>query len=101
MSRAPSVLGSTPLTSARAVERSSSVGRSPGTRARQPSTTSTIPFSVNQDFEDQDSSTKLTVVGEGEPGGLFKLAEPIVGKAAERQLIADFETLKDLLEARQ
>ncbi len=60
-----------------------------------------IPFSVNQDFEDQGGSTKVTVVGEGEPGGLFKLAEPIVGKAAERQLKADFETLKDLLEARQ
>jgi uncharacterized membrane protein len=60
-----------------------------------------IPFSVNQDFEDLGDSTKITVVGEGEPGGLFKLAEPIVGKAAERQLKADFETLKDLLEARQ
>lgn len=60
-----------------------------------------IPFSVNQDFEALGGSTKVTVVGEGEPGGLFKLAEPIVGKAAERQLKADFETLKDLLEARQ
>jgi uncharacterized membrane protein len=33
-----------------------------------------IPFSVNQDFEDLGGSTKVTVVGEGEPGGLFKLA---------------------------
>jgi hypothetical protein len=60
-----------------------------------------IPFSVNQDFEDLGGSTKITVVGEGEPGRLFKLAEPVVGKVAERQLKADFETLKDLLEARQ
>jgi uncharacterized membrane protein len=59
-----------------------------------------IPFSVHQEFEDLGGSTKITVVGEGEPGGLFKLAEPLVGKAAERQLKADYETLKDLLESR-
>jgi len=38
------------------------------------------------------------VHAEGEPGGFFKLAEPIVARASERQLKGDFETLKDLLE---
>lgn len=59
-----------------------------------------IPFLIQQDFEAVDGKTKIVVVGEGEPGGMFKLAEPLVGKAAERQMKADFETLKDLLESR-
>jgi hypothetical protein len=41
------------------------------------------------------------LVGEGEPGGFFKLAEPLVARQAERQFKGDFETLKELLEARQ
>jgi hypothetical protein len=39
------------------------------------------------------------LVGEGEPGGFFKLAEPIVARVAQRQLKNDFETLKDILES--
>jgi hypothetical protein len=37
---------------------------------------------------------------EGEPGGFFKLAEPLVERAVKRQIHADFEQLKDILEAR-
>ena len=39
------------------------------------------------------------MTGELDAHGFFKLAEPVVGRAAERQLKGDFETLKDLLEA--
>jgi uncharacterized protein YndB with AHSA1/START domain len=59
-----------------------------------------VPFSVQHTLEPNDSGTRLTFVGEGEPGGFFKLAEPIVGRTAERQFKGDFETLKDVLEAR-
>ena len=41
----------------------------------------------------------MTVVGRAEPGGFFKLAEPIVIRMAKRQLETDFANLKDLLEA--
>jgi hypothetical protein len=51
-------------------------------------------------LEPGGGGTRLTFRGEGEPGGFFKLAEPIVGRKAERQFRSDFETLKDLLEAR-
>ena len=59
-----------------------------------------VPFSVHQTLEPSDGGTRLTFVGEGEPGGFFKLAEPVVGRVAERQFKNDFETMKDILEGR-
>jgi hypothetical protein len=35
---------------------------------------------------------------EGEPGGFFRLAEPLVVRTAEKQLENDFSTLKKLIE---
>jgi hypothetical protein len=32
-------------------------------------------------------------------GGFFRLAEPLVGRALRRQMQADMETLKDMLES--
>jgi uncharacterized protein YndB with AHSA1/START domain len=43
--------------------------------------------------------TKVTVEGEADVGGIFKLAEPIVERMAQRQWEASFENLKDVLEA--
>ena len=59
-----------------------------------------VPFHVEHTLEPSNGGTRLSVVGEGESGGFFKLAEPLVIKAVERQTKSDFETLKDLLEAR-
>lgn len=59
-----------------------------------------VPFSAQHTLEPRNGGTRLTFVGEGEPGGFFKLAEPIVARTAERQFKSDFETLKDVLEAR-
>jgi uncharacterized protein YndB with AHSA1/START domain len=57
-----------------------------------------VPFSVTQMLEPRDGGTRLIVVGEGEPGGFFKLAEPIVARVAEREFKNDFKTMKDILE---
>ena len=57
-----------------------------------------VPYSVTQELEPRDGGTRLTFVGEGEPGGFFKLAEPVVARVAERQFKSDFETMKDILE---
>jgi uncharacterized protein YndB with AHSA1/START domain len=57
-----------------------------------------VPFSVTQVLEPRNGGTKLTFKGEGEPGGFFKLAEPVVARVAERQFRSDFETMKDILE---
>jgi len=40
------------------------------------------------------------MVLEGEPGGFFRLAKPLIQRAANRQFRANLETLKDMLEAR-
>jgi uncharacterized protein YndB with AHSA1/START domain len=63
-------------------------------------TSGPVPFSVEHTFEPTNGGTRITFVGEGEPGGFFKLAEPVVARTAERQFTGDFATLKDLLEAR-
>jgi ligand-binding SRPBCC domain-containing protein len=45
-------------------------------------------------------ATRLTGVSDGDPPrGFFKLAGPLLDLASRRQLRADLETLKDLLEA--
>jgi uncharacterized protein YndB with AHSA1/START domain len=59
-----------------------------------------VPYSFEQTLEPTNGGTRVRVVLEGEPGGFFKLAEPLVERAAKRQLQADFEQLKDILEAR-
>ena len=51
-------------------------------------------------FEEVLVGTRLTRAVEGEPGGFFKLADPLIERALKRQVRTDLETLKDLLEAR-
>jgi uncharacterized protein YndB with AHSA1/START domain len=63
-------------------------------------TTAPMPFLITQRLEPVDGGTRLSVHAEGEGGGFFKLAEPMVARAARRQLRADFEALKRLLEPR-
>jgi len=59
-----------------------------------------VPFQVTQKLEAVGGGTRIDVVLEGEPGGFFKLAEPLVARAAKRQLEGDSATMKDILEAR-
>jgi ligand-binding SRPBCC domain-containing protein len=47
----------------------------------------------------EGGGTRLTEVTDGEPGGFFRLAGPLLEMAGRRQFRADLETLKDLLEA--
>jgi uncharacterized membrane protein len=59
-----------------------------------------VPFQISHTLEPREATTIVKVEAQGEPGGFFKLAEPLVGRQAERQFKNDFATLKDLLEAR-
>jgi uncharacterized protein YndB with AHSA1/START domain len=59
-----------------------------------------IPFNFEQTLEPSDGGTNVNVVLEAQPGGFFKLAEPLVERAIRRQMRADYEQLKDILEAR-
>lgn len=58
-----------------------------------------VPLGERITFEAVDGGTKVSVVGEVEPAGFFKLAEPILARAIKRQMGTDVGTLKDLLEA--
>lgn len=58
-----------------------------------------IPMTGTQTYEPIDGATKLTVSGEGEVGGFFKLAEPVLAQMTRRQLQTGLDNLKDLLEA--
>ncbi len=64
--------------------------------------TSAGPISIVSDvftFEPVASGTKLTHVVEGETGGFFRLAEPVVVRLIQRQWETNFAVLKELLEA--
>ena len=58
------------------------------------------PMSIEQrlTFEPVEHGTRFTLVGEGEMGGFFKLADPIVNRAMQKQMEGNLANLKDLLE---
>jgi hypothetical protein len=64
------------------------------------STGGPLPQEYTSTFEEvAGGGTRMTQVVEGEPGGFFSLAGPLLERAGRRQFRADLETLKDLLEA--
>jgi uncharacterized membrane protein len=73
----------------------------PGQRFSIKTLSGPIPFQVEHTLEPSNGGgTNVRVTLEGEPGGLFKIAEPLVMRNAQRQVANDFATLKRLVEAR-
>jgi uncharacterized protein YndB with AHSA1/START domain len=62
--------------------------------------TGPVQLVAEHTVEPTNGGTRLVFHGEGEPGGFFRLAEGVVARNAERSVRNDFETLKDVLEAR-
>ena len=62
---------------------------------------STVPFPVNQQmtFESVDGGTRVNVRFEADPGGFFKLAEPLLAGMVKRNVEGELANLKDLMEA--
>ena len=58
-----------------------------------------FPLQARYTLEPAGNGTQLTLVIEGEPGGFFKLAEPLVVSLAKRSYEADLNNLKEMLEA--
>jgi uncharacterized protein YndB with AHSA1/START domain len=50
-------------------------------------------------FESVEGGTKVTEAVEGETGGLWKVADPLLARMIERQYATNLGNLKDLLEA--
>lgn len=60
-----------------------------------------IPFETTYTFESRENGTQLSVRAQLEIGGFFKIAEGLAGRQAKKQIDADFEALKQHLEAGQ
>lgn len=58
-----------------------------------------FPFEVTTIVEENGDGTLLTIRGQAEFGGFFKLAEGLVGKQLDKQIASDLAGLKLLLEA--
>lgn len=63
--------------------------------------TSPFPIEITNSVEQMAGGTKVTVQAAIEPGGFFKLAEPVLGRIAKKQMEAQLDTMKELLEARE
>ncbi len=72
----------------------------PNKRLAGKATSGPILFQFENTFEPAaEGGTKVTISSEGDAGGLFKLAEPLVARMLQRQVDTDTANLKDLLEA--
>jgi uncharacterized membrane protein len=58
-----------------------------------------MPTKSQWTFDSVAGGTRVDLTIEGEPGGFFKVVEPLLVSTAKRQLEADFANLKDLMEA--
>ena len=58
-----------------------------------------FPLETRYTFEAIEGGTRIHFVMEGEPGGFFKMAEPVVVNVARRSYETDLQNLKDILEA--
>ena len=58
-----------------------------------------FPLETGYTLEPVENGTRVTFVAEGEPGGFFKLAEPLVVSMAKRAYTTDLQNLKEMLEA--
>jgi uncharacterized protein YndB with AHSA1/START domain len=59
-----------------------------------------MPGTVSRRFEPTAEGTTVSQVIEGQAGGVFALAEPLMGRSLSRGVKAAFGDLKDLLESR-
>ena len=71
----------------------------PNSRYADKTTSGPVPINSRISLDPVDGGTKVTIQGELDAGGFFKLAEPLVARMAKRQVATDIQTLKDILEA--
>ena len=71
----------------------------PNRKFSMASTSGSIPMQGTYTFDPVEGGTKVTMIGEAQFRGFFKLIEPIYIFMGKRQLEADHKKLKNLLEA--
>lgn len=73
----------------------------PGTRWVDKSIKSPFPMEYHWNLEPIPEGTRIMLNMKAEPGGFFKLAQPIVSAAVKRGFQASLETLKELVEEKK
>jgi uncharacterized protein YndB with AHSA1/START domain len=58
-----------------------------------------FPVENRSTFERVEGGTRITFTAAAEPGGFFKLAEPLLVRMLKRQFEGDFANLKNMMEA--
>jgi len=58
----------------------------------------TLPLRAQRIFEPVEGGTRVTVLLKAEPGGLFKLADPLLARLVQRRIASDLANAKDLIE---
>lgn len=71
----------------------------PPNKTKAKSVSGPIPVEAETKFEPEGNGTKLTMTGQVEASGFFKLAEGLVKKQLEKQFDTNLEALKLLLES--
>jgi uncharacterized membrane protein len=57
-----------------------------------------FPFELHYTFEGIEGGTRVNLTREADPGGFFKLAEPLLMKTVKNQIETDLANLKNVLE---
>ncbi len=58
-----------------------------------------FPLTRADTYGSEGSGTRVVIVTEAEPGGFFRLGEPILARIMKKQVEAQLDTVKELLEA--
>ncbi len=59
---------------------------------------STFPIKVTRSVERAEGGTLVSAFVEGDPGGIFKLAKPLLKRMVQRSVVNDYANLKTILE---
>ena len=65
----------------------------------QKSTSGPVPFEVQFRYEPVEGGTRVLIIAEARPTGLFKLAGPLLMRLRKRQFATDLANVKAMIEA--
>jgi uncharacterized membrane protein len=71
----------------------------PGRLVKITSTSGSFPITVTRTVEPAGSGSLVRAAIEGDASGFFRLAEPLMRRLVQRSVTADYDRLKEILEA--
>ena len=71
----------------------------PEGRLRMKSVKGPFPMDVNYQFQERDGGTLARIRVQGDAGGFYKLAAPLMARMVKRNITKNLEALKALMEA--